>query len=156
MKMFSNLAKLFKIGSIALLLIFYFVYPAYARGGCFANGTKILSPSGERRIEDLRKNDLIIGYNFKTNQPEEGKIGDIRVIISPDSYLINKKIAVTGTHPFYVGKFPKLNIKEVRELKSGDLLIGENNSSIAISAIEHIQASVKVYNLGSPRLAMKN
>jgi hypothetical protein len=145
--MSGKLAKLLKICSIVLLLIFYFVCPAYARGGCFASGTKILSSSGERRIEDLRKNDLIIGYNFKTNRPEQGKIGDVRVIISPDSYLINKKIAVTGTHPFYVGKFPKLNIKEVRELKLGDLLIGENNSSIAISEIEHIHASVKVYNL---------
>jgi Pretoxin HINT domain len=147
MKISNNLAKVLKICLVALLLIFYITAPAYARGGCFANGTKILTPNGDRRIEDLHKNDRIIGYNFNTHQTEEEDIGGVQVIKSPDYYIIDDKIKVTGTHPFYVQISTGLNLVEVKNLKLGDSILGEHNYSIAISKIEYVKEPVIVYNL---------
>ena len=73
----------------------------YARGGCFSSGTSILTPAGHTPIEQLHPRDRITGLNFSTHQAEAEEIGDIQVILSPDYYLINSSIKVTGTHPFY-------------------------------------------------------
>ncbi|MCU0536892.1 MAG: hypothetical protein MUD14_23645, partial [Hydrococcus sp. Prado102] len=75
-KAIAQILKLLWV-SLAILLFFscFFVEFAYARGGCFAGETVILTPDGEKAIAQLHQGDRIIGYNlnfymvFDGNQP---------------------------------------------------------------------------------------
>jgi Hint domain len=86
-----NLFKLLFIGLIFLLSSFLTTDLAYARGGgggggCFATGTSILTVRGNLPIEQLHKGDRIISYNFRSNQTEVSKIGDIQIVNSENIY----------------------------------------------------------------------
>jgi hypothetical protein len=147
MRVISNIAKTIQVLLIAILIFCYNVDLALARGGCFLGNAKILAPSGDKSIADLRPGDRIIGYNFDARRTEVEKIGKIEVIRSPDYYRINESIEVTGTHPFYVKTSTKTSIVEVRQLSPNDILLGKGNSDIVISKIEHINQPANVYNL---------
>ena len=136
-----------------LLLISLFVSePAYSRGGgggggCFAEGTLILTPEGNKKIQQLSPGDRLINYSFSTYSQERGTISKIEIINSPDYYLINDRTKVTGTHPFYVKTNEGIKLTQVRDLRQGDRLIERDNSLITIDSIEHIFKSISVYNL---------
>ena len=81
MKIVSSLTKLIKTGLAILLLILCLTTDvAYARGGCFAASTNILTPDGYKPIEQLHQADRIVGYNPNTHQTEVERIGEVQVI----------------------------------------------------------------------------
>ncbi|BAY12784.1 polymorphic toxin-type HINT domain-containing protein [Calothrix sp. NIES-2098] len=142
------LTKIFSIGLIILLFFAFCITDvAYARGGCFASGTAILTSEGVQAIESLHTGDSIISYNFTTQRPEIGHIGDVEALSSPDYYLINHKIKVTATHPFYIKTLTGVKLRKVQQLKIGDRLIAEGGNFPIISSIEYIQKPLTVYNL---------
>ena len=136
-----------------MLLVSLFVSdPAYSRGGgggggCFAEGTLILTPEGNKKIQQLYSGDRLINYNFSTHSQDRATISKIEIINSPDYYLINHQTKVTGTHPFYVKTNEEIKLTQVRDLHQGDRLINRDNSLITIDSIEHILKSISVYNL---------
>ncbi len=68
--------------------------PAWARGGggCFEEGTPILTPHGEVPIEQLRVGDIVIG----------GRVEAV-ITVQPDEYLeVGNGVRVTPEHPFQV------------------------------------------------------
>ncbi len=132
---------------ICLFFIFFINDTAYARGGCFGQGTLILTPQGEKLIEQFHQGDRIITYNLTTHHEEKGSLEKIQVISSPDYFLINGKIKVTGTHPFYVQTPTGFNLIEAQYLKIGDRLVGEKETDLIISHINHINKTITVYNL---------
>ena len=139
--------------SIYFLLISLFISaPAYSRGGgggggCFAEGTLILTPEGSKQIEQLHSGDVVINYNFSTRSRDKGTISKIEIIDSPDYYLINNLIKVTGTHPFYIKTSKGIELIRVRDLHSGDRLIEQDNSLVTVDSMEHVYNSITVYNL---------
>jgi hypothetical protein len=147
----KNLYILTKILCIGLILLLFFAFcitdVAYARGGCFARGTAILTVDGVQPIEKLHQGDSIISYNVTTQRPEIGQIGEIKVLDSPDYYLINHKIKVTGTHPFYIKNSTEIKLLKVQQLKLGDQLIGEGGDIPVVSSIEYVNKPIIVYNL---------
>jgi hypothetical protein len=151
MKNFVWLLKLLTITlSFLFLFSFLLVEPVYSRGGgggCFGGETSILIPEGSKAIEQLHPGDRIISYNFSTHHQEEGTIGNIEIIFSPDYYLINHQTKVTGTHPFYLQTTKGIRLTEVQNLNQGDRLIASENILITISSIEHIPQPISVYNL---------
>ena len=144
-----------KLIVIIVSFLFFFsaiaVQPAYSRGGgggsCFSKETLILTPDGEKTIDRLRCQDRVIGYNFSTKHQAVGTIEDVREISAPDYYLINNRIKVTATHPFYVQTVTGIRLIEVADLKLGDRLIGRDNLFVNIFSIEHINKPLTVYNL---------
>ncbi len=64
--------------SLSFLLISLLVSkPAYSRGGgggggCFAEGTLILTPDGNTKIEQLHSGDRVINYNFDIAHQDRG------------------------------------------------------------------------------------
>ncbi|MBE7383616.1 MAG: hypothetical protein F6J95_019630 [Leptolyngbya sp. SIO1E4] len=140
--------KVIQVGLISLLLVvFCFTDTAYARGGCFGAGTPILTSDGYKPIEQLSIKDHLVGLNFASGRTEVEDIGEIQVAQASDYYLINGTTEVTGSHPFYVQKTKGVELIEVHHLEVGDHLIGESNSQLEISSIEHIQAPLTIYNL---------
>ena len=141
----KNFVWLLKLLTITLSFLFCFsflaVEPVYSRGGgggggCFSSETSILTPDGSKSIEQLHSGDRIINYNFSTHHQEPGIIGNIKIISSPDYYLINHQTRVTGTHPFYVQTSKGIKLTKVQNLKQGDRLINQENLLITISTIE--------------------
>lgn len=126
--------NLLAISLCFLLLVSLFVSePAYSRGGgggggCFAEGTLILTPEGNKKIQQLSSGDRVINYNFSTHSQERGTISKIKILNSPDYYLINHQTKVTATHPFYVKTKEGIRLIQVRYLHQGDRLIGRDNS----------------------------
>ena len=102
--------------------------PVYARGGCFASGTHILTTNGDRPIEELQIGDRVVGLDLDSQQLEIETVGDIQVVEASDYYVINDSITVTGSHPFYVQSETGLGLVRVEELSVGDRLIGEGRS----------------------------
>lgn len=141
----GKFAKLLGI-SLAILVLFTPNF-AYARGGCFGEGTIISTPAGDKLIEQLHQGDRVIGYNFTTHHSEVGEIGKIQVLPSPDYFVINNTLKVTGTHPFYIQTSTRIDLVEARRLKVGNRLVGENIDAFIISSIEHINKPITVYNL---------
>ncbi|MEI7604355.1 MAG: Hint domain-containing protein [bacterium] len=144
-----RISSIFKFLFIVTLFIplFFSVNKVYARGGCFEGNTLISTPDGDKKISDLKEGDKIISYNFEKNIKEISTISQIDVLLSPDYYIINNQTKVTATHPFYVHRGDETIIVEVQNLKSGDILIGNNQQDIVISTIQHIQEDLQVYNL---------
>lgn len=136
---------------ISLTFLFFFTFWntdfAYARGGCFAPGTAILTVDGVKPIEKLHPGDSIISYNFTNQSPEIGEIGEIQVVSSPEYYLINHTIKVTATHPFYIKTSTGVKLRQTQQLKLGDRLIGLAGDTPVISSIDYIQKPITVYNL---------
>jgi hypothetical protein len=148
-----KLFKLLSVGLIFLLSSFLITDLAYARGGggggggCFASGTSILTVRGNLPIEQLHQGDLIISYNFKSNQTEVSKIGNIQLVNSEKYLLINGNLKVTETHPFYLKTSTDIKIESAQKLKVGDRLIGKDNTDLVISSIDRINKNIVVYNL---------
>jgi hypothetical protein len=140
-------AKLLGMSLAILLLFFCLPNFAYARGGCFGEGTTISTPTGDKLIEQLHPGDRVISYNFTTHHSEVGKVGEIQVLSSPDYFIINETLKVTGTHPFYIQTSTGIDLVEARRLKVGDRLVGEDAATHIISSIEHINKLITVYNL---------
>ena len=150
MKKLIKLTKL--LGAVlVILLVFSFTItePAHGRGGCFVGETPILTREGYKLLEQLHQGDKIISYNLITHQAEEGIIGEVQVLSSPDYFSINGRIKVTSTHPFYVQSSKGINLIEAQHLKVGYQLLGEGKSHPVISSIDHINESITVYNLVS-------
>lgn len=73
-----------------------------ARGGCFLTGTLVKTKNGQIPIEKLQKGDEVISLDKNGNQ-EISKIGEIKSFEVEEYFVINEKIKVTATHPFFVG-----------------------------------------------------
>lgn len=112
-------------------------------GGCFLEGTLIGTPDGDVPIEQLKVGDKVLSYNEATKKQEVSTIGGIDVLRRDYYYIINGVISVTAEHPFYTTK----GIKDVKDLKIGDKLVGRYDAEIEIVTIKVIDEEVTVYNL---------
>jgi predicted lipid-binding transport protein (Tim44 family) len=130
--------KLFAV-SISLVLLFTVTIDVLARGGggCFEEGTRVLTPLGEVAIERLHVGDQVIG-------------GIVQAVIrvEPDSYLeltVGRRIVhVTDEHPFQVapGVFREASrLENVRRISAKrpayNLLVSPGGTYIANGCVVH-------------------
>lgn len=94
---------------------------ALGTGGCICAGSKVFTNSGDiKNIEDLKKEDGIIGYDTKLKEYSKETISYIQPLQKKECVEIttsfNKKLRCSIDHPIFVkGKFI-----EARNLKIGD------------------------------------
>jgi len=110
--------------------------------GCFLSGTKISMLDGSKKsIENLNVGDLV-----KSWDSEKGIVnGTVTRTFrgKTEAYLIiNGKLRVTPSHPFYVNG----NLVEAGNLKIGDRLQNQNNSHVRVKEIHFIAEPAPVYN----------
>src|SRR5262245_51222593 len=130
--------KLFN-SSISTLLTLAIATNAFARagGGCFEEGTPVLTPSGEVHIEQLRVGDKIIG----------GVVQSV-TRVEPETYLEitrnGRTLHVTDEHPFQIstGVFREVSrLPGVRRIPATrpayNLLVSPGGTYIAAGSIVH-------------------
>lgn len=111
-------------------------------GGCFLAGTLVATPHGETPIEALRVGDQIVSET-PAGKRVQARVARTYHVIQTEYYVINGRISVTGTHPFYVnGQWVP-----VSKLAVGDVMSGEAGGPVVIDSIEKADFGVRVYNI---------
>src|SRR5260221_598322 len=125
--------KLFAVSSLLVVFLAVAVdVSARGGGGCFEEGTPILTPRGDVPIEQLRVGDSVVG-------------GIVRAVsrVDPDTYLEltvgTHVLRVTDEHPFLVARG---TFRTAATLNSGDILNGKT-----VKAVRHLSARHPAYNL---------
>lgn len=122
---------------------------------CFKAGTKILTPSGNRNIEDLKIGDEVIAGNGSIEVVENVLIHYAEDTIKIKSMLSNP-IYTTSKHPFWVKRFINGKMHEPKWVKASELnrldllcYYDEESNSYSWTPITSIKSTspYDVYNL---------
>lgn len=120
--------------------------------GCFIKGTKVLTSTGYKNIEDIKVGDIVKSLNLETGKVEYKPVYIKYVFkdLTQNLYTLKinwETIKVTGEHNFYV-KDNKNNIvmKKAKNLQLGDLVIDEENRTYPITEISYEERNDVVYN----------
>ncbi len=140
------------IGSAAFGAVVVFAHGnfgySYKGGNCFAAGTPLLTPSGEKAIELFRTGDLIL------SRSERDPDGEVETKVVEEVFVRTAKIvrlqvggrviATTSEHPFWVkGK----GWQTASELQTGDWLSSQDGRCIAVEYVRDMKEEATVYNL---------
>ena len=113
---------------------------------CFPKGTKVHTEKGQKRIEEIKKGDLVWSWDESTNQKALKKVVSTKKaktdIIIELHTTNGEVIKTTPTHPF------KTNAewKDALDLKIGDSLKTFDSKSLKISKILHLPNNEEVFN----------
>ncbi|RZI23485.1 filamentous hemagglutinin N-terminal domain-containing protein [Pseudomonas sp. 770NI] len=129
---------------------------------CFAAGTMVATPDGERAIDALRVGDVVWTKPEEGGEPFASKVSATHIRTDQPIYQltlvkngsagqgITETLQVTPGHPFYVPK--RKGFVPLIELKPGDQLqsLGDGatqEASISVVSIKLLQSQGKTYNL---------
>lgn len=96
---------------------------------CFAEGTMISTPEGEKPIEQLRVGDKVLSLNEQTNEPEEATVLELA---NREHYLYvldfgSVKIKTTADHPFYFeGNYYSIERNSTYGIETKSLIVGQS------------------------------
>jgi Pretoxin HINT domain len=112
---------------------------------CFTSDTKVLMGDQTfKEIVDLKLGDMVQSFDFETGKMMPQKVTRLFTADQDHYYLINAKLKVTATHPFFTseGKW-----KEGHQLKVGDKIQSDGvGKAIEITSIEKKDIDYQAYN----------
>jgi RHS repeat-associated protein len=115
---------------------------------CFAAGTPVLTPHGEKLIEEVKKGDPVLSAREDDpyGVPEAKHVEEVFVNVSPvlNLHVGGLVIRTTPEHPFYVqgrGWIP------AAMLEAGDLLRSHDGQRLPVEALTNSGEVTTVYNL---------
>ncbi len=115
---------------------------------CFVAGTPILTPDGEKEIDELQVGDQVLSRsetdahgNVRSRSVE--KIFELSAPIL-ELRLGGQTIETTAEHPFFV---VEKGWVRASELEQGDLLVGHNDTLTAVETITTTDRHEAVYNI---------
>ncbi|MEF8839152.1 MAG: adenosylcobalamin-dependent ribonucleoside-diphosphate reductase, partial [Haloarculaceae archaeon] len=91
---------------------------------CFPPGTRVLTPDGQRPIEDVSKGDLVVdkdGNRQPVVETMERRVDEELVEITPER--LNREIRATEEHPFKVARDDGYEWVDAGDLQEDDLLV---------------------------------
>jgi RHS repeat-associated protein len=116
--------------------------------GCFAAGTPIRTPGGDKPIEELKPGDLVLA------RAEDDSAAPVQARVVEDVFqrlaavvgimVGGQTLSVTEEHPIYTqgrGWTP------AHELRAGDWVLGERGEWLPIGRVEPAREPVLVYNM---------
>ncbi len=114
--------------------------------GCFSAGTRVMTESGYKSIEEIKVGDLVYTFNEETKEIEVKPVTNTFKFERDHIYKIyfeDVLIEATEDHPFYVdGKWVK-----VSDLEVGDLLTLSNGKTLPITQILYLDEIHEVFNI---------
>nr|WP_303652681.1 polymorphic toxin-type HINT domain-containing protein [Paludisphaera mucosa] len=117
-------------------------------GGCFAAGTPLLTPEGEKRVEDFRPGDWVLSApeDDPDGTPQPRLVQEVFEDYLPllELRIGSASIKTTAEHPFWVegrGWTP------ANMLLEGDRLRTHDGSTVILSGVGDLAESGAVYNL---------
>jgi len=123
---------------------------------CIHEDMLVSTPEGDKSIDDIKKGDVIYGYNFETKQQEETKVNRKKVLERGRIVKVNDTI-VTDDHPIFMidGQLasvrPEATLKnyhkEVNRLQVGDKMLDVNGNHITVESIEPYAGEHRVYTI---------
>lgn len=112
---------------------------------CFTLDTKVMTPNGEKNINEFSKGDSVIAFDEDENLIESF-VTDIFVHKNESvySYSFSNGVSIKSTpnHPFYT----KNGFLEIGNLNIGDSVIDSNGDEIVLISIENVGQHI-VYNI---------
>jgi hypothetical protein len=114
----------------------------------FVAGTEVLTPDGEKNIEDIKVGDKVIADDPNTpGEIETKKV--VETIVSKESEIIDlyvdgEVISTTSKHHFWI---PNVGWTEAKDLKVGNRLQTEDGTVVDIDKVEKRDGEFQVYNL---------
>ena len=110
--------------------------------GCFLPGSLVETDGGLKAIERLRAGDRVLGQ-YASGRMKVCDVERTYKSLQCSYYVINGRLRVTGTHPFFVdGRWV-----EASQINVGDLLKGKDSQWIEVETIEVVSKGVRVYNI---------
>lgn len=115
---------------------------------CFVAGTPLLTPDGEKVIEQFRPGDLVLSRSeYDVDGPLEAKVVE-EVFVRAGLVLMlvvnGRVIRTTAEHPFYVlGK----GWRCAKELRAGDWLVSHEGMPVVLEQVGEPDEVTTVYNL---------
>ena len=137
------------IPSILFLLILTPVL-AWARGGggCLAEGTPVLTPSGSVAIEDLRVGDMV--WSLSEGALKKAEVRSLTAV-QPDQFIEisvgGMRLRLTGEHPVMVGHG---EYRQAEFLNAGDIVYLERNGGlqpVTLRSVRRLTTTRPAYNL---------
>jgi predicted lipid-binding transport protein (Tim44 family)/uncharacterized membrane protein YgcG len=126
------------ISALAFLL---FLTPAFAwargGGGCLAEGTPVLTPSGLRGVEELRVGDIV--WSFSEGTLKKAEVRGLTAVQADEFFEISageKKLLLTGEHPVMVGPG---EYRQAEFLTVGDSVYLERNGSLRATTLRSVR-----------------
>lgn len=113
--------------------------------GCFVAGTLVLTDAGYKKIEEIKKGDIVWAYNDTTGTYAKKKVKNVFEYVRDTIYNIQigkDTIRATSDHPFFIGG----RWLSVDQLNVGDSVVTYEGRKLVITAIEKIKQRTKVYN----------
>jgi len=103
--------------------------------GCFVAGTLVVTDAGYKKIEEIKKGDIVWAYNDTTGTYAKKKVIKVFEYVRDTIYKIQigkETVRATSDHPFFIGG----RWLNVAELKVGDKVITYEGKKLVIVSIE--------------------
>jgi len=111
--------------------------------GCFVAGTSIQTVNGIVPIEDVKEDDIVKSFDFKSNAIKDSKVTEIFTHKNHKYIIINGVIKTTSNHPFY----SRGHWKAAGDLSIGDKILHVDGVEHTVDTIEPGDEPTTVYNL---------
>jgi RHS repeat-associated protein len=128
-----------------------------AKGGiCFAMGTLISTPDGEKKIENIRKGDVVYCYDFKKHEVVKSHVLAIYRNTTSEwqrlQFAAGDTLQCTPKHPFWI--VAQHAWVEASSLKVGAVVLLENGQegTLTKSSIRHLSKPETTYNFNVERV----
>ena len=121
-------------------------------GGCFLQGTKVLTVDGYKDIDKININDKVLSYNEATKQNEYKSVKKLFIHESMSdklyTFVINDKIVeASSLHRFYVKTDDGYDWVEAQNLKVGDMVMDSKGNYYPITNITSKEIVENLYNI---------
>ena len=116
--------------------------------GCFAAGTPLLTPEGQKPIEQIQTGDYVLSRDQRdVNGPVEAKLVEetfVRSSMILNLHVAGQVVRTTKEHPFYVRD---RGWTAAGQLQAGDLLATDNGRWLEVEKVVDTAQLETVYNL---------
>ena len=110
---------------------------------CFAEGTQIKTPVGDKSIDKLKEDDIVYAFDLETNSVVTSFVTDTFISETDSFIILNDDIRCTPNHRFYSNN----SWTEIGKLSIGDKIFYIDNTEHIIESIKFVEESIKVYNI---------